>query len=277
MVPPPPPPRFDESHPSWPRDAIAPVPFTGPAPVPSVLPPGEGRVSAGSPGDWRMVPSPPPPRFDEAHPSWPRDAIAPVPFTGPVPVTGTGSMPIPATGPRYPFASQATHVDPAPMTGPVPTAGLAPSLGPARSDTGPGVVVPSSSLPVPAERTGPLAAGAGTGPRPAMGTGPLDVTPLARLGGSAVGRQAGRPAFQPNLRRRPGGPRRRSEPAVVSVDNNRCHLYAICQQEAPSSFLLADDHRLYYDASPPSHQMASVRQAARLCPMQAITLENGAR
>jgi ferredoxin len=71
--------------------------------------------------------------------------------------------------------------------------------------------------------------------------------------------------------------RRRSEPAVVSVDNNRCHLYAICQQEAPASFLVSGDGRLYYDAAPPEHLMASVRQAARLCPMQAIALGNAAR
>jgi ferredoxin len=129
---------------------------------------------------------------------------------------------------------------------------------------------------VPADRTGPLATG-GTGPHPTLGTGPLDVVPLAHLGGSAVGRRADRPPFQPNLRRRPGGVRRRTEPTVVSVDNNRCHLYAICQQEAPASFLVASDGRLYYDAAPPSQQMASVRQAARLCPMQAIALQSGAR
>lgn len=215
-----------------------------------------------------------------------------MPPTGPVPIAGSGPRPASATGPQSAFVGQDPRVDPAqlagpmptgpmptsPMaTGPMPTVGPAPSLGPARAETGSGVVMPSASLPVPAERTGPLVARSGTGPRPAMGTGPLDVAPLAPLGGSGLNRQSGRAAFQPSVRRRPGGPRRRSEPAVVSVDNNRCHLYAICQQEAPASFLLAEDHRLYYDASPPSHQMASVRQAARLCPMQAITLDGDAR
>ena len=57
---------------------------------------------------------------------------------------------------------------------------------------------------------------------------------------------------------------------TVSVDNNHCHLYAICEQEAPDVFTLGPDGRLRYPAHPdPSHTEA-IRQAARLCPMQAI-------
>ncbi|MER6331420.1 ferredoxin [Streptomyces sp. NPDC001034] len=62
-------------------------------------------------------------------------------------------------------------------------------------------------------------------------------------------------------------------PAVrVSVDNNHCELYAICQQEAPEVFDLAADGRLRYDATPDAAHTPAVRQAARCCPMQAITL-----
>jgi len=56
----------------------------------------------------------------------------------------------------------------------------------------------------------------------------------------------------------------------VSVDNNHCHRYAICQQEAPNVFQLTADGRLAYDPSPSSYEADAVRQAARACPMQAI-------
>jgi ferredoxin len=62
-------------------------------------------------------------------------------------------------------------------------------------------------------------------------------------------------------------------PAVkVGVDNNRCGLYGICQQEAPEVFELGVDGRLRYDAAPSTDHIPAVRQAARCCPMQAITL-----
>lgn len=67
-------------------------------------------------------------------------------------------------------------------------------------------------------------------------------------------------------------------PAVkVSVDNNHCELYAICQQEAPQVFDLGPDGRLRYDTTPDASQTLAVRQAARCCPMQAITLAEEAR
>jgi ferredoxin len=55
----------------------------------------------------------------------------------------------------------------------------------------------------------------------------------------------------------------------VSVDNNHCHLFAICQQEAPEVYALAGE-RLVYDHSPDPDQLEAIRTAARLCPMQAI-------
>lgn len=59
---------------------------------------------------------------------------------------------------------------------------------------------------------------------------------------------------------------------TVSVDNEHCHLFALCQQEAPDVFELGVDGRLRYEAiQPPSHAFQTL-QAARVCPMQAITV-----
>ena len=58
----------------------------------------------------------------------------------------------------------------------------------------------------------------------------------------------------------------------LSVDNTHCHLYGICEQEAPTVFALADDGRLRYTARPAPELADQVRQAVRLCPMQAIHL-----
>lgn len=59
----------------------------------------------------------------------------------------------------------------------------------------------------------------------------------------------------------------------VAVHNGHCHQYGICQQEAPRVFALRSDTRLRYDTQPPAELTGQVRQAARLCPMQAITLD----
>ena len=61
----------------------------------------------------------------------------------------------------------------------------------------------------------------------------------------------------------------------VSVDNNHCHFYAICVQEAPEVFDLSVDGRLRYKANPAPHLYEKVWNAARLCPMQAIHLTPG--
>jgi ferredoxin len=58
----------------------------------------------------------------------------------------------------------------------------------------------------------------------------------------------------------------------VSVNNNHCHRYAICQQEAPNVFQLTNDGRLSYNPSPDPSEQQAVRQAARVCPMQAIVV-----
>lgn len=64
-----------------------------------------------------------------------------------------------------------------------------------------------------------------------------------------------------------------AERVLVAVHNGHCHKYAICQQEAPEVFALRSPTRLSYDTTPPADQTANVRQAARLCPMQAIAVD----
>lgn len=63
----------------------------------------------------------------------------------------------------------------------------------------------------------------------------------------------------------------------VDVDRNHCHRYAICEQEAPEVFRLRPDGRLEYHASPDPGQCEAVRQAARVCPMQAISVKEQLR
>ena len=69
-----------------------------------------------------------------------------------------------------------------------------------------------------------------------------------------------------------GSPAHANSKLLVSVHNGHCHQYGICQQEAPEVFHLRSDTRLKYDTTPPAEQSGRVRQAARLCPMQAITV-----
>ncbi len=73
-------------------------------------------------------------------------------------------------------------------------------------------------------------------------------------------------------------PRGRRAPAElrVTVNNRRCHRYGICQAEAGDIFRLASDGRLHYDARPHPDRRGQARMAARLCPMQAITIEERA-
>lgn len=60
----------------------------------------------------------------------------------------------------------------------------------------------------------------------------------------------------------------------IAVHNGHCHLYGVCQQEAPEVFALRSDTRLRYDTDPPAELTDAVHQAARLCPMQAITVRH---
>lgn len=58
----------------------------------------------------------------------------------------------------------------------------------------------------------------------------------------------------------------------ISVNNRRCHRYGICEAEAGSVFQLTPDGRLRYRASPEPGEYHQVVMAARLCPMQAISI-----
>ena len=65
------------------------------------------------------------------------------------------------------------------------------------------------------------------------------------------------------------------EPVRVSVDNNRCHIYGICQQEAPEVFRISEGGSLHYTRGVPAEFAAQARQAVRCCPMQAIEIHGG--
>lgn len=66
-----------------------------------------------------------------------------------------------------------------------------------------------------------------------------------------------------------------AEPVRVSVDNNRCHVYGICEQEAPEIFRVSESGSLHYTANVPARSAAKARQAARCCPMQAVSVRGG--
>ncbi|MDH6118889.1 NADPH-dependent 2,4-dienoyl-CoA reductase/sulfur reductase-like enzyme/ferredoxin [Kitasatospora sp. GAS204A] len=66
-----------------------------------------------------------------------------------------------------------------------------------------------------------------------------------------------------------------AEPVKVSVDNNRCHIYGICQQEAPEVFRISEGGSLHYTGTVPAEFAAQARQAVRCCPMQAIAIRGG--
>jgi sulfoxide reductase heme-binding subunit YedZ len=70
----------------------------------------------------------------------------------------------------------------------------------------------------------------------------------------------------------PPGPRN-GRKVQVSVDNQRCKRYGICQAESPQLFQLMDDGRLRYVRDPDTESRAEAQAAARSCPMQAIQLQ----
>ncbi len=70
----------------------------------------------------------------------------------------------------------------------------------------------------------------------------------------------------------PPGPRV-GRKVQVSVDNQRCKRYGICQAESPRLFQLMEDGRLRYVRDPDTDSRAQAQAAARSCPMQAIQLQ----
>lgn len=69
----------------------------------------------------------------------------------------------------------------------------------------------------------------------------------------------------------------RAEPVRISVDDKKCHRYAICQAEAPQVFQLQGDGQLRYLRKPGAKQVPLVQAAARACPMRAIRLQGAQR
>lgn len=61
----------------------------------------------------------------------------------------------------------------------------------------------------------------------------------------------------------------------VVVDFDRCESNALCMEAAPEVFEVRDDDFLYIlNETPPDELRGKVEEAARLCPKQAITIED---
>jgi ferredoxin len=61
----------------------------------------------------------------------------------------------------------------------------------------------------------------------------------------------------------------------VVVDFDRCQSNALCQSSAPEVFEVRDDGILYVLMEEPSGELrAKVEEAARLCPTQAILIQD---
>jgi ferredoxin len=59
----------------------------------------------------------------------------------------------------------------------------------------------------------------------------------------------------------------------VRVDMTLCQTHAQCVFVAPDVFALNDDDELEYDAAPTDALRPAIEQAARVCPVQAIFLD----
>lgn len=59
----------------------------------------------------------------------------------------------------------------------------------------------------------------------------------------------------------------------VIVDRALCQVHAQCVFAAPEVFELDDDDRLVHVAEPDDGLIDAVEEAARACPVQAISLE----
>ncbi|MEU8247922.1 ferredoxin [Nonomuraea sp. NPDC048916] len=60
----------------------------------------------------------------------------------------------------------------------------------------------------------------------------------------------------------------------VRVDMTLCETHAQCVFAAPEVFALNDDDELVYDATPDDATSPELEQAARACPVQAISLDD---
>ncbi|WP_299558078.1 ferredoxin [uncultured Mycolicibacterium sp.] len=60
----------------------------------------------------------------------------------------------------------------------------------------------------------------------------------------------------------------------VIVDMNLCQDHGQCVIAAPSVFSMTEDGKLEFNANPDESERAAVEEAADVCPMQAITIED---
>jgi ferredoxin len=61
----------------------------------------------------------------------------------------------------------------------------------------------------------------------------------------------------------------------IKVDYDLCEANAICMRESPKVFEVDDDDNLLVLIEEPGEELhASVREAARLCPRQALKLKD---
>ena len=60
----------------------------------------------------------------------------------------------------------------------------------------------------------------------------------------------------------------------IVVNFDLCESNALCVAEAPEVFAVRDDDLLYVlDENPPEHRRAAIEAAVRVCPKQAISIE----
>jgi sulfoxide reductase heme-binding subunit YedZ len=110
---------------------------------------------------------------------------------------------------------------------------------------------------------------------PAITLTALRLTPPSLLIKAGLLSAAPKAAPPPVVEAAPTGGRtqRNGKKITVSVDNQRCRRYGICQAESPELFQLLADGRLRYVRDPENGKRAGAQAAARSCPMQAIQLQ----
>lgn len=60
----------------------------------------------------------------------------------------------------------------------------------------------------------------------------------------------------------------------VDVDLDLCQVHGQCEFAAPDVFVVHDDGSVEWEAAPPESQRTAVQQAVRLCPVQAIKIQD---
>ncbi|MEY3344997.1 MAG: ferredoxin [Candidatus Nanopelagicaceae bacterium] len=58
----------------------------------------------------------------------------------------------------------------------------------------------------------------------------------------------------------------------IHVDMDKCQHYGQCVYEAPNIFKLNAEDKLEYIATADNSELVNVKEAADVCPMQAITI-----